>query len=113
MPRVFGTSGAPEYSGSRQHHLQSISRRAKDGWTTSSNTRHHRLDDLEVTNDSQDPVVSGRGIMMKTDIHLDVCDSQPNGDDEDNTHQTCHAAQIVVNKLIFKLLCSYRRENQA
>ena len=26
---------------------------------------------------------------------------------------TCHAAQIVVNELIFKLLCSYRRENQA
>ena len=25
----------------------------------------------------------------------------------------CHAAQIVVNELIFKLLCSYRRENQA
>ena len=25
----------------------------------------------------------------------------------------CHAAQIVVNELVFKLLCSYRRENQA
>ena len=25
----------------------------------------------------------------------------------------CHVAQIVVNELIFKLLCSYRRENQA
>ena len=25
----------------------------------------------------------------------------------------CHAAQIVVNELIFKLLCSYQRENQA
>ena len=27
--------------------------------------------------------------------------------------EQCHAAQIVVNELIFKLLCSYRRENQA
>ena len=26
---------------------------------------------------------------------------------------SCHAAQIVVNELVFKLLCSYRRENQA
>ena len=26
---------------------------------------------------------------------------------------SCHAAQIVVNELIFKLLCGYRRENQA
>ena len=25
----------------------------------------------------------------------------------------CHAAQIVVNELVFKLLCSYRQENQA
>ena len=25
----------------------------------------------------------------------------------------CHAAQIVVNELIFKLLCSYRQENKA
>ena len=25
----------------------------------------------------------------------------------------CHAAQIVVNELIFKLLCSYQQENQA
>lgn len=51
----------------------------------SSNTRHQRLDDLELTNNSQEPIVSGRGIMMKTDIHLDVCDSQSNGDD---TRQT-------------------------
>ena len=27
--------------------------------------------------------------------------------------EQCHAAQIVVNELIFKLLCSYRWENQA
>ena len=25
----------------------------------------------------------------------------------------CHAALIVVNELVFKRLCSYRRENQA
>ena len=28
-------------------------------------------------------------------------------------YRDCHAAQIVVNELVFKLLCSYRRENQA
>ena len=25
----------------------------------------------------------------------------------------CHAAQIVVNELVLKLLCSYQQENQA
>ncbi|KAF9891192.1 hypothetical protein FE257_004756 [Aspergillus nanangensis] len=92
VPRVFGsTYGRHESDNnplSSQHQLQGISNRQRDTWRgykISSNQKSSRRGLHDTTlGGSEEAIVPGNGIVMKTELHMDV--TQRSSDEENSPH---------------------------